>query len=280
MGVRQVSNRKAIAPLAAWVELRIPVLLHYRPLQSWQIALRKQGTLAYLDPQFDGQVTAANGGSAALNEVVRGFGLAVKKGWKPRRTIVFASWDGHEAAVLGVSASVERHLSWLSNATVAYLEVEIAATGTELLVKSSPLLETDVTARVPSPNQTIPGQSVRDVWHGKLATEAGSDLTPFVSTAIQPGGIIPFNVTAYATALEGYVQIIREAIENSKRSPVPLPSSCSLNLDPLNKAISHLLKSATALDADGQDPVVELHSLKPEYRHADLEANIDRVNTR
>ena len=37
-----------------------------------------------------------NSGSAALNEVVRSFGEALKAGWKPLRTIVFACWDGEE----------------------------------------------------------------------------------------------------------------------------------------------------------------------------------------
>jgi N-acetylated-alpha-linked acidic dipeptidase len=32
-----------------------------------------------------------NSGSAALNEVVRSFGKAIERGWRPLRTIVFAS---------------------------------------------------------------------------------------------------------------------------------------------------------------------------------------------
>src|SRR5439155_20912676 len=35
-------------------------------------------------------------GSAALTEVVRSFGKALERGWRPLRTIVFASWDGEE----------------------------------------------------------------------------------------------------------------------------------------------------------------------------------------
>lgn len=37
-----------------------------------------------------------NSGSAVLNEVIRSFGKALEQGWKPLRTIVFASWDGEE----------------------------------------------------------------------------------------------------------------------------------------------------------------------------------------
>jgi N-acetylated-alpha-linked acidic dipeptidase len=42
-----------------------------------------------------------NSGSAALNEIIRSFGLALQTGWKPMRTIVFASWDGEEYGLIG-----------------------------------------------------------------------------------------------------------------------------------------------------------------------------------
>jgi N-acetylated-alpha-linked acidic dipeptidase len=35
-------------------------------------------------------------GTVSLLEVIRGFGVLLDHGWKPLRTIVFASWDGEE----------------------------------------------------------------------------------------------------------------------------------------------------------------------------------------
>lgn len=35
-------------------------------------------------------------GTASMHEVIRGFGVLLKQGWKPLRTIVFASWDAEE----------------------------------------------------------------------------------------------------------------------------------------------------------------------------------------
>ena len=35
-------------------------------------------------------------GTAALVEIVRGLGVLHKRGWKPVRTIVIASWDAEE----------------------------------------------------------------------------------------------------------------------------------------------------------------------------------------
>jgi N-acetylated-alpha-linked acidic dipeptidase len=35
-------------------------------------------------------------GTVSLHEVIRGFGVLLKHGWKPLRTMVFASWDAEE----------------------------------------------------------------------------------------------------------------------------------------------------------------------------------------
>ncbi|OQE39136.1 hypothetical protein PENCOP_c007G06598 [Penicillium coprophilum] len=124
-----------------------------------------------------------NSGSAALNEVVRSFGEALKAGWKPLRTVVFASWDGEEYGLLGSTEWVEEYLPWLSKANIAYLNVDVAAAGTNFEPRASPLLNKvihDVTALVQSPNQTVRGQTIRDVWNGKIATMgSGSDFTAF-----------------------------------------------------------------------------------------------------
>ncbi|KAJ5577418.1 Peptidase M28 [Penicillium hispanicum] len=124
-----------------------------------------------------------NSGSAVLNEVVRSFGEALKLGWKPLRTVVFASWDGEEYGLLGSTEWVEENVSWLKKANVAYLNVDVAATGTSFGPRAAPLLNqviNEVTGLVQSPNQTIPGQTVRDVWDGKISTMgSGSDFTAF-----------------------------------------------------------------------------------------------------
>ena len=56
-------------------------------------------------------------------EVARGFGTLRKLGWKPRRTIVFASWSGEELGLLGSTAWAERHASGFLKRAVAYLNV-------------------------------------------------------------------------------------------------------------------------------------------------------------
>ncbi|EPE24752.1 PA [Glarea lozoyensis ATCC 20868] len=124
-----------------------------------------------------------NSGSAALNEVIRSFGVALAKGWKPLRTIVFASWDGEEYGLIGSTEWVEEYLPWLSGSNVAYVNVDVATVGPSFKASASPLLNKliyEVTSLVQSPNQTIPGQTVGDLWDGQISTMgSGSDFTAF-----------------------------------------------------------------------------------------------------
>ncbi|TGO53649.1 hypothetical protein BOTNAR_0290g00110 [Botryotinia narcissicola] len=124
-----------------------------------------------------------NSGSAALNEVVRSFGVAVSKGWKPLRTIVFASWDGEEYGLVGSTEWVEEYLPWLNNANVAYINCDVGTSGPKFSASASPLHNKalgEILSLVQSPNQTIPGQTVGDLWNGLISTMgSGSDFTAF-----------------------------------------------------------------------------------------------------
>jgi N-acetylated-alpha-linked acidic dipeptidase len=124
-----------------------------------------------------------NSGSAALNEVIRSFGVALSKGWKPLRTIVFASWDGEEYGLIGSTEWVEEYLPWLTAANVAYVNVDVATVGPSFKAAASPLLNKvmyEIAGLVQSPNQTIAGQTVGDLWDGHISTMgSGSDFTAF-----------------------------------------------------------------------------------------------------
>ena len=128
-----------------------------------------------------------NSGSAAMMEVVRAFGQAVKRGWRPLRTIVFASWDGEEYGLLGSTEWVEDHIPWLTEKAVSYVNIDVGCSGPRFQASASPLLNGliyNVTGMVPSPNQTIRGQTVRDVWtaldDANISTMgSGSDFTAF-----------------------------------------------------------------------------------------------------
>lgn len=131
-----------------------------------------------------------NSGSAAFNEVIRSFGLAAQAGWKPTRTIVFASWDGEEYGLVGSTEWVEEYLPWLSAAAVAYLNVDVGTNGPNFRLSAAPLLSKvveEILRIVPSPNQTIPDQSVYTAWNKHISTMgSGSDFTAFQDFAGVP----------------------------------------------------------------------------------------------
>ncbi|OAL69181.1 glutamate carboxypeptidase [Trichophyton violaceum] len=135
------------------------------------------------DAWIAGGAADPNSGSAVINEVIRSFGEALKGGWKPKRTIVFASWDAEEYALIGSTEWVEENLPWLSSAHVAYLNVDVSTSGKKFQANASPLLNKAIynaAGLVLSPNQTIKGQTILDLWDGEIGVMgSGSDFTAF-----------------------------------------------------------------------------------------------------
>jgi N-acetylated-alpha-linked acidic dipeptidase len=60
------------------------------------------------------------GAIAELAEA-RSIGALLKTGWRPRRTLVYASWDGEEPGLLGSTEWVETHAQELQSKAVLYL---------------------------------------------------------------------------------------------------------------------------------------------------------------
>jgi hypothetical protein len=50
-----------------------------------------------------------------MTELVRGLGALLKKGWRPMRTIILASWDAEEYGLIGSTEFAEDHGDWLAN---------------------------------------------------------------------------------------------------------------------------------------------------------------------
>jgi len=108
-----------------------------------------------------------NSGTAAQLEAVHGLGVLLKSGWKPKRTIVFASWDAEEEGLIGSTEFAEQHADELRNA-VAYFNMDVGVAGPNFGASSVPSLKQylrEVSQSVPSPK----GGSVYDQW--KIATE-------------------------------------------------------------------------------------------------------------
>jgi len=140
-------------------------------------------------------------GQAALLEEARSLGRLLKKGWKPKRTIVLCAWDGEEEGLLGSTEWAETHAEELRRKAVAYLNTDSCDRG-YLQAGGSHSLETlvnAVAAEIVDPEKNIPVSRrwrLRQIEQAKdpanrreirtrkdLRIEAlgsGSDFTPFL----------------------------------------------------------------------------------------------------
>jgi N-acetylated-alpha-linked acidic dipeptidase len=126
-----------------------------------------------------------NSGTSAMLEAARGFGALLKKGWKPRRTIVLCSWDGEEYGLLGSVEWAEDNAEELKQKAVAYLNMDAAVSGPNFGAASVPSmwkLIRGVTRDIKDPKT---GQTVYQQWQARanedrpdpemVNAEAGSD---------------------------------------------------------------------------------------------------------
>lgn len=60
-------------------------------------------------------------GMAPELEEARAIGALVKQGWKPKRTLVYAAWDGEEPGLLGSTEWVEQHDAELRQKAAVYI---------------------------------------------------------------------------------------------------------------------------------------------------------------
>eukprot|EP01104_Vermistella_antarctica_P011975 TRINITY_DN3393_c0_g2_i1.p1 TRINITY_DN3393_c0_g2~~TRINITY_DN3393_c0_g2_i1.p1 ORF type:complete len:435 (+),score=88.78 TRINITY_DN3393_c0_g2_i1:55-1305(+) len=110
---------------------------------------------------------AVNGGTATavLLEVARAFAdLAEETGWRPRRTLVFASWDGGVYGHHGSTEWAEDHDTLLESQAVAYMNIDVGVSGKDMLMSGSPALTNlmrSVASKVKDPTT---GKSLLSAW--------------------------------------------------------------------------------------------------------------------
>uniref|UniRef100_A0A671VJ59 glutamate carboxypeptidase II n=1 Tax=Sparus aurata TaxID=8175 RepID=A0A671VJ59_SPAAU len=108
-------------------------------------------------------------GAAVVHETVRSAGRLLSKGWRPRRTIVFASWDAEEFGLLGSTEWAEDNAKLLQERAVAYINADSAIEGMYTLrVDCTPSLHTlvyDLTKQITSPEEGEEGVSLYESWH-------------------------------------------------------------------------------------------------------------------
>ncbi|KAJ6490314.1 hypothetical protein C8R47DRAFT_1124198 [Mycena vitilis] len=112
--------------------------------------------------------TDPSSGSASVNEVVRGLGALLKKGWKPLRTILICSWDAEEYGLIGSTEWVEDFPEFIDKNVVTYLNLDSSVTGSRFHSGASPSLSHFLRqAALDIPHPTSPG---RTLWDARFDT--------------------------------------------------------------------------------------------------------------
>jgi len=253
-------------------------------------------------------------GQVALMETARGLAELLKTGWRPKRTIVLAAWDGEEWGLLGSTEWVEKHQQELATKAVAYINSDSTAKGWMGISGSHSLqaFSNDLMRDIPDPKRDgktlfqakldrAVSQAASDEEQARLqkrrdfpidALGSGSDYTAFldyltiaslnlgfggeaadsgvyhsnydsfywythfsdgdfaygaalsrtIGTAIlrlADADVLPFEFTATASTLRGYVDEIEKLAKKDKGAP-------SLDETPLRTSVDRLQKAAEA----------------------------------
>jgi len=144
-----------------------------------------------------------NSGTSSMLELARTLGTLAKEGHRPKRSVVFCSWDAEEYTLTGSTEWAEQWVDKLKKDGVVYINVDSACSGPNFGASSIPSLKDllpSVTQEVMDPNS---GKSVYDAWK-KRAEErysrrkdgetsltntrvgSGSDHTAFINFVCMP----------------------------------------------------------------------------------------------
>ena len=103
-------------------------------------------------------------GTAATLEMCRALGAAVKNGWKPRRTLLYASWDAEEYGLVGSTEWAEQNASSINEKAVLMLNVDSAVSGPEFEASGVPSLRELVLDAAGAIIDPRTGKSLRSAW--------------------------------------------------------------------------------------------------------------------
>lgn len=104
-------------------------------------------------------------GTICVLEAARALSEMAERGFRPKRSIVFAAWGAEEFGIIGSTEYVESREDMLREHAVAYLNLDMASMGPDFGASASPALK-QVIAQVARavPQARDPQRSVYDAW--------------------------------------------------------------------------------------------------------------------
>ncbi|HWF11355.1 MAG TPA: transferrin receptor-like dimerization domain-containing protein [Bryobacteraceae bacterium] len=123
-------------------------------------------------------------GAGPLMETARALAALARGGWKPKRTILFAFWDGEEFGLAGSTEWMEKHADELDRKLVAYMNADSSGQG-RLNIGGSHSLEAFAQEITRDVNDPVTGKPLEAALETNrefriAALGSGSDYTPFL----------------------------------------------------------------------------------------------------
>ena len=162
-------------------EVSFSVSMDYKIRTIWNVIATIPGTVEpdrwimvgnHRDAWVYGAVDPGSGTAATL-EMCRAIGAAVKDGWKPRRTLVYASWDAEEYGLVGSTEWAEEHAKTIDQKVVLLLNVDSAVSGPDLDMGGVPSLRDLALDAAGAITDVRTGRSLRDDLAGGAAAPPG-----------------------------------------------------------------------------------------------------------
>jgi N-acetylated-alpha-linked acidic dipeptidase len=168
-------------------------------------------------------------GTAALVELSRALGALRRDGWRPKRSILLASWDAEEFAMTSSTEWGEQHEAWLRDRAIAYLNVDSAASGRRFVAGATPSLTRLLSEAAQAVRDPITGASVGAVSRNRRVADGnvrsaggddeivddrlggGSDYTVFVNRLAIPSADLAFDgpYGVYHSAYDTHQWVLR-----------------------------------------------------------------------
>ncbi len=156
-------------------EVHFQVNMDYKVRTIWNVIATIKGEVEpdrwvlignHRDAWVYGAVDPGSGTSATM-ETCRAIGSAYRQGWKPRRTLVYASWDGEEYGLVGSTEWCDQHATEINEKAVMLLNVDSAVSGPELDIDGVPSLRDLLLESAGSIVDVRSNRTLRDLWVAK-----------------------------------------------------------------------------------------------------------------
>ena len=149
-------------------------------------------------------------GQVALMSEAKALGELARTGWRPDRTIVYASWDGEEPGLLGSTEWAEQHAAELQKKAVLYINTDgngrgfLNAEGSHDLQHFVNVAARDV--RDPQTGVTVLDRLQANVRAGAYAGAGGRMADPHMLEAAKAGGDMPLGALGSGSDYSAFLQ--------------------------------------------------------------------------